>query len=670
MRQVVARGVHHWLLAVHLLLAGLPLASAPADAQTLPLLNVPYLTQSEALCGGAAAAMVMRYWGAPDVTAESFSGLIDRRAAGIPTDRLQSDLVARGWNAVTHERDETAIEAALKASRPAIALIEDRPGVYHYVVVVGWYERAVALHDPARTPFRIMPLQEFLRRWRAARQWTLIATPAAAVESASLSLRSSVETVAPGSANLSCESSVASGVESAQAGRLDAAERILAGTIASCPGTAGLRELAGVRALQRRWPEVIELASAVVEETPGDTYSWQLLATARFVSDDPQGALAAWNEAGQPRLDLVQTEGLQRTPQRILEELIPAQRGSVLTSGLLRHVDRQLADWPAMTRTAVRYVPKEGGQADLRVAVTERDLFPRGRVALGIIAGRALITRELRVAFGPMTSGGDRLEVGWRFWPDRPRYAATLQAPAPWGGIWGIQASAERQPLTAPALATFRHDSVGLIQSRWQTNWLRWQVGGGLDRWAASGRHGTVSGAVDLVTPRDGVRLRVRGQSWFGTEGFSSLDVSLRTSRALRGRRYVVDGRALLSRVSESAPYDIWPAGDTGHARATLLRAHPLVTGGRYRTARLGSDVATASLEGVRLWTRRGAQFGPALFADIGRTGRRVSGASVRDVDVGVGLRLRVPGASGTIRVDFAKGLRDGARALSFVYEP
>jgi hypothetical protein len=39
-------------------------------------------------------------------------------------------------------------------------------------------------------------------------------------------------------------------------------------------------------------------------------------------------------------------------------------------------------------------------------------------------------------------------------------------------------------------------------------------------------------------------------------------------------------------------------------------------------------------------------------------------------VDLGIGVRLAMPGVSGTIRIDVAKGLRDGATAVSFVYDP
>ena len=40
------------------------------------------------------------------------------------------------------------------------------------------------------------------------------------------------------------------------------------------------------------------------------------------------------------------------------------------------------------------------------------------------------------------------------------------------------------------------------------------------------------------------------------------------------------------------------------------------------------------------------------------------------DVDLGGGLRIGLPGLEGVFRIDIGKGLRDGATAFSFVYEP
>ena len=60
-------------------------AEAGQSSRPLAILDVPFISQSEALCGGAAVAMIMRYWGARGLDAESFAHLVDRSAAGIRT---------------------------------------------------------------------------------------------------------------------------------------------------------------------------------------------------------------------------------------------------------------------------------------------------------------------------------------------------------------------------------------------------------------------------------------------------------------------------------------------------------------------------------------------------------------------------------------------------------
>ena len=39
-------------------------------------------------------------------------------------------------------------------------------------------------------------------------------------------------------------------------------------------------------------------------------------------------------------------------------------------------------------------------------------------------------------------------------------------------------------------------------------------------------------------------------------------------------------------------------------------------------------------------------------------------------IDLGAGVRLTVPGAPGTLRVDVARGLRDGHMAVSAGWQP
>jgi outer membrane translocation and assembly module TamA len=55
-----------------------------------------------------------------------------------------------------------------------------------------------------------------------------------------------------------------------------------------------------------------------------------------------------------------------------------------------------------------------------------------------------------------------------------------------------------------------------------------------------------------------------------------------------------------------------------------------------------------------------------AGFVDTARASRRAApGSDGAQVDAGAGLRFKVPGAGGVLRVDIAHGLRDGADALT-----
>jgi outer membrane translocation and assembly module TamA len=57
---------------------------------------------------------------------------------------------------------------------------------------------------------------------------------------------------------------------------------------------------------------------------------------------------------------------------------------------------------------------------------------------------------------------------------------------------------------------------------------------------------------------------------------------------------------------------------------------------------------------------------GLAAFADTANASARIAGAEGEpfQVDGGLGVRVRIPG--GTLRVDYARGLRDNAHAVTF----
>jgi hypothetical protein len=654
-----------WMLLAALCVPGR--APAQPASRPLSLLDVPFISQSELLCGGAAAAMVLRYWGERGIDADAFASLVDRSAAGIRTNALIDNLRGRGYMVSALAGTAETVARELERGRPLVVLIEDRPGTFHYIVIVGLTERAIVFHDPARTPFRVMSRDEFDRRWAAAERWMAIVLPTTSRE------RAPAATVALESAGGSCDGQVRRGVQQAQANQLDAAARTLTAALA-CDGPAPLRELAGVRLLQKRWPEVTDLAAAALTQDPKDEQAWRLLATGRFVQDDRLGALEAWNHVGEPRVDLIAISGLSRTRQPVVEGLMAVRPKAVLTPGLFTLARRRLRDLPSASAAQLEYVPVPSGLAELRANVSERPPVPNDRVSFAILGTDAVFRRQIEVSFGPLTGGGDRLTLGWRFWSGRPRVSASFTTPAPWGGIWGVDAFTERQPFIDDAVPVAHRRGAHLGASLWSTHWMRTTLRGGVEMWRDIGEFGLVGGGVRMMTPDDRVDVRVELTRWIGTNGDSSfgtaeIGATLRSATEHRGRVWIARGGTAAA--SATTPADIWFAGDIGRARGVPLRAHPVIDGGKLDPQQIGRRIQYLSGEVQNWWAyRTKLQFGAATFVDTARASRRLFPDAKSDVDLGVGARFSAPGFGGVLRIDVAHGLRDGDDALSFVYEP
>ena len=101
-----------------------------------------------------------------------------------------------------------------------------------------------------------------------------------------------------------------------------------------------------------------------------------------------------------------------------------------------------------------------------------------------------------------------------------------------------------------------------------------------------------------------------------------------------------------------------------------LLRAHPLLDGSELRTEQLGRTIVHASGEAQRWWAApAGIRVAVAAFADSARVVDRLQSGARADLDAGLGVRAALPGLPGAFRLDVGKGLRDGATAVSFVYD-
>jgi len=629
--------------------------------------------------------MVLRFWGVRGVDAESFAHLVDRRAGGIRTTDLLKDLERRGWAGVAASGTEARLADEINRNgRPVLVLLEDRPRAYHYVVVVGAPERGFIFHDPARTSYRVLSRDEFVARWRPASMWMALIAPRPATSPAD------VPVSAGAGAATACDEMVAEGVRFAQSGDYAVAEGRLTSALA-CPGGAAYRELAGLRAVQKRWSDAASLAETAVSADASDAYAWRLLATARFLQDDPAGALAALNRAGEPAVDTVQVTGLKRTRADVIERAIDVERGEMLTQGTLHRARRRLDDVPALRSGTLEYVPVSAGRAEVRATVNERGLFPTSLTELAEIAGRAIFSQDARLPISSMTGGGERLDVLYRFRPGRPRLGLLFESPAPWGGVWGVQGLWERQPFDTPLVETSERTTGRLAWTDWLSGRFQVSLRGGADHWQDIGTRASLGGMAYAAALDDRISARLDVDTWLGDTRFSAAKTIAKYKSTNRREGLVFVATAGAGVASDATPVESWFAGDSGNSRPgpVLLRGHGLVESGRYfRTEQMGRTIVHGLGEG-QYWfglsraeakaadepqsaglgsLRERIRIGVAVFLDSARVTRRLYAGDRGDVDLGAGLRVGLPG-QGSIRMDYGRGLVNVDNKISFGFE-
>jgi hypothetical protein len=658
----------------------IPAATAQRAVAPLHLLDVPYLPQSELLCGGAAIAMVMRYWGTPDVYAETFADLVDPAAGGIHGSDLLEALRSRGWTAESFRGDSAAVQEQLRRGRPVIVLIEDRPGRYHYVVVVGWSSGRVIVHDPARAPFRVLDEKAFDLSWAKSDRWTVAPVPNVprrddASSANGKPIADAGDSSRPGaSSDGPCQGMVDEGVRLAGAGDVSAARRIFEVAAESCPEAPGpWREMAGLHVLGSEWGAAAKDARSALDRDPADALAARILATALFLDNDADGALEAWNRVGEPIVDLVNVTGLERIRYGVASRALSLPPQSVLTPRALRAARRRLADVPAAQTTRVAFTPQQSGRARVDAVIVERPLVPRSPVAIAALGVHALSDREAQIRVASPTGGGEVWRASWRWWEHRPRVTFGFDAPAPFGGVWGISMAGERQSYARQgSVVEESRRRLAYTVSRWSLGSLRWEGTVGLDRILQAGADTggnalALGGAAHQVFANDHAYVEAGVGYWTG--GVKTATVALRSEwrsrTANEGQIWILRGGA--DRAGSQAPLALWPGAGTGQGRDVLLRAHSLLDDGIVRDGVFGQGLIHGGVES-RFWRQlRGkpVRLGPALFVDAARAFRGLNGTNgTTQIDAGVGLRLAIPG-SGVLRIDLAHGLRDGRNALS-----
>ncbi|MEX2273193.1 MAG: C39 family peptidase [Vicinamibacterales bacterium] len=616
-----------------------------ASAQSIALPRaVPYLPQTEALCGGAAAAMVMRYWGDPLARAEDFAPLIDQAQGGIVTTALVADLRRRKWQAFPlrgRAGDAAPVAQHLSRGRPIVALIEDRPSRYHYVVITALDRDRVHFHDPAAAPSQAMPRTEFDRRWATANFWMLLLLPAS----------EPVEPVEPGTRTEPGEPKEP----------VEPMEPVLATRVATLLHS-------GDRA------EALRLATDATTADPANAVAWDALGTTLFVMDRDVEALEAWNRAGKPDVDTVQIAGLERTRYRAAERLIDLRPGDRLSAARLGRARRRLALLPSSSASRVSYTPLADGRVQLDAAIVERSRRP-GAVDLVMTAAEAPFTREVDVAFTNPVGGGERVTGSWRFREGFERITAAVETPAPlpFGAVWKLSGFDARETYeVGDALTIPRWRRGGFQAVDWITPSLGWAAGAAFDRWpfaAGGARDDKVYGAARILfAVSNTVYGHLTAERWTRRAGLSRFSGRARAGfQAIGGRLTIAAGA---ERVGDAAPLFLLPGAGDGHTRRPLLRAHPLIRDGAIGAGD-GRIIGQRLIHGTVEWSRPVlrmplASIDAALFTDAARAWRLIDGrASDGQIDAGAGVRIRLLGGGPSFRIDLARGLLDRRWALT-----
>jgi hypothetical protein len=642
-----------FLLATALAVAGPP--QAPV------LLDTPFVAQTEALCGGAALTMVMRYWGDHAVNAEDFASLVVPAEHGIPTSALLGAATARGWSAALISPDQLA--DAIRHTRPVIALIAVGPDAYHYVVIVGVTPDMVVLHDPARSPYRTMRRKDFDAASAKANRWMAVVMPS--------------EAMAPPTDPVTCDALVASAVDAAKTGDTSRAANMLDAAIFRCPSNPGpWRERAGLAFADKQYAEAARLAERSLALDPQDEYTRELLATSRFLSDQPLSALKTWDRL---RVTRVEVTGATRTPQSLILSRLHLNAGDRLTSGALALAEHRISEIPSLADARVRFTPDQQHQADVAVIVGDRPRVPAGLIPWTVIGARAAIVRSVSLSFASWLGAGDRLDVMWRFQKHRELIGGTLTVPSPRGVPGNLEFFGRRERQTFPALGVSgatdqeRRRRGGVAISDWATDWLKWRAGVALDRIDTT-RSLAFSVGTDVRLAGDRLSIGGNREMWFrdtarGAFERNQLRAAARTSTSDLVPRLLVFGA--WTDVSRAAPRSVWPAADVNFLHEGALRAHPLFDAGVLTSDAFGRRLATATLtyeHPIRATAL--ATFSGAAFIDAARAWRTgVDRAARPIVDVGVGVRA-TRRTFGTLRLDLAVGTRDGRVRVSAGYMP
>jgi hypothetical protein len=447
-----------------------------------------------------------------------------------------------------------------------------------------------------------------------------------------------------------------------------------------------------MRFQQGRYDEAAVLARRYVEVAPESGWGWNLLGASRYLAGESVGALEAWNRLERPRVDAVDWGRTEPEVVRRLRPFVGFPEGGVLTPEELGRARRRLEDLPAIARSVIAYGPTGEGRVGIRVTA---DTGPRAPLSVETIP--AHLARAVRGGVRMTSSGAlgglDHWELAGETEGSLGLVRMALALPVGTGGgihrweVSGMRGEFQVERNGGPE--PVRRRSLRWEYSRRDLSWIRVGTLFGLDDRSGTGTTLVAGGAVamDILEPREGalrgsVRWQAESHHPVGSSGSSrapdrfvrvsgQATVTLPIGGRLGPPTWEVEGRGGADAISEHAPADQRPRFGADRSANRLLRGHSAVDSeGVVRNLLPGAGWLSGGVE-VRRWGSGPVSglLGAAVFADgaarLAHSGRPTPRARGGHIDAGAGLRLRLPGTGGHLRLDWATSLHGGESRFS-----
>lgn len=392
------------------------------------------------------------------------------------------------------------------------------------------------------------------------------------------------------------------------------------------------------------------------------------------------------NGTSSARTDIVITfRGLTVIRRPIVESAASLDPEQPITRAQVERAARRVDAIPGVSDVRVVYLPAPANTGSVDFDIKERSWIPQGFAGWGAVGGRAIFSDELRVDIANLTHHAEVWTIGYRWTAPRERITGRLELPVRGlPGTLAIEGLAERQtyrpPIAGLVFAGTSLDDTGLVQRRrrigaeisdWATGWWRWLGGAAFDSIGGREYLGLDAG-VDFRAARDHVSLMLLTSYWrpFNDgDPFASALTALAWRSTTEQAKIWFYGDVGVSAVTSHAPLAVWPGSHTSAERGGNLRAHPLRDSDVIAGDVFGRRVIFGSINAEQLLTvTKFGRVSVAEFIDTGRAWQRMPGlpsSSPFHVDIGLGLRLAGSKAGGTVRLDYARGLRDGRNHVS-----